>query len=145
MLQRDEDRKEKARERVRRFRQREKDKEAAAEAKPSLVATPEDERETAIMFDFLWGLAVVPAAKGRLRMLNEAQALRGGKVLAPLVKKYLPMIADWQLEVSALLFVASVVKECHVEVPKDENAGTGGQPDSGRGGPEGLGEIHAGA
>jgi hypothetical protein len=145
LLEKDEQRKAATRERVRRFRERQKAEAVETDKRAAWIATPEDVRETAVMFDFLWTLAVVPAGKGRIRPLREPEAMRAGSVFAPLVKKYLPMVADWQLEVSAALFLVALVKECRVEVATDDAQSQGGQPDHGGGGPQGVGEINAGA
>lgn len=48
----------------------------------------------------------------RMRPLTEDQAGRLGKALAPIVKKYLPLLADWQHEVNLALVVFALAREC---------------------------------
>ena len=113
-------------ERVREYRKRK-----AAEAAPAapLEITDADVREAGALFSFVWDVAVVPfttdtspkaleAAPGkglpRLRSLDESQVDRAGRVYAPLVKKWAPLLGAWMPEALALLCTLSLVKECRI-------------------------------
>lgn len=108
-------------ERVRAHRARQRGERTQASAPPADAPAPitDEEREAAGMaFAFIWDLAVVPLAKGNLRSVDEKQALRAGKCLAPLVQKYAPFVAAWQLEISAVGVIAAIARECKQEPPK---------------------------
>jgi len=47
----------------------------------------------------------------RLKPLDDDQAARLGVALAPLVKKYLPLLADWQHEVNFAIVVFALARE----------------------------------
>jgi hypothetical protein len=74
----------------------------------------------------LWDI-VGPFA--RLRSLDESQRLRLGRALAPLIKKYLPLLADWQYEAAALLCVMALARE--TRIPKEPKPGEEAAEDAG--------------
>jgi hypothetical protein len=108
-------------ERQRDFRARKK---GAAEKSAPLVIVV-DEGDVAVAAEIggvLWDM-IGPFA--RCRPLDEPQKLRLGRALAPLIKKYLPLLADWQYEGAALLCVMALARETHIpkEVSPEEDKG----------------------
>jgi hypothetical protein len=96
-------------ERVREYRKRKKEE----GAKPEPISEAEVQN-AASMAATIWDIAVVPLAGGRLRRLDNEQAERLGRVTAPLVRKYLPLLGNWQEEVLAAMVVGAIVRECYV-------------------------------
>jgi hypothetical protein len=96
-------------ERVREYRKRKKEE----GAKPEPISEAEVQN-AASMAATIWDIAVVPLAGGRLRRLDNEQAERLGRVTAPLVRKYLPLLGNWQEEVLAV-FVGAEVLRLHKE------------------------------
>lgn len=110
-------------ERVRRHRER-KRQEAVTDF------TDEDAAQTGTAIQVAWSLAVVPFTGGRIRDLREPEVEQLGRAFAPLVKKYLPMLADWQYEITAGVVLLHVIKECYVppvvEGPPRQREGAAG-------------------
>lgn len=108
------------------IRQREyrKRKKAEREAPPEnpYAVEESDITATATAAAIVWQAAVVPFSKGRIRNLDADQEHRLGVALAPLVKKYLPLLDKWQIEVTAALVVIGVVRECYVPPPPKKEA-----------------------
>ena len=72
------------------------------------VSEPEIQ-EAAYLGSTVWDLVAVPF--GKLKALNEDQKNRLGNALAPLIKKYMPLLGGWQYEVGAALILVSLVRE----------------------------------
>lgn len=105
--------------RVRAYRERKKQKESGeAEITEAEVAA------AAGTWGLIWEFAVVPLANGRLRPLNEDQAERLGRVSVPLVRKYAPLLGDWQAEVTAVAVLGVVIKETWIAKPKPTESET---------------------
>lgn len=108
-----------SRDRVRRHRARKRQATGAAPAspRPARAAVPEESVPIVIeqsdidaavpLGRTIWDL-VAPMA--RLKSLDDEQALRLGTALAPLVKKYLPLLGAWQHEVNFALVVFALVR-----------------------------------
>ena len=111
-------------ERVRAYRRRQKGETAEPKKPPAepvpITITEADVQEAAVASGIVWELAIVPFSKGRVRSLDEPQTKRLGQAMAPLIKKYLPMLAAWQYEIAAGLCIVSLVKECWVPEPPKE-------------------------
>lgn len=105
--------------RARQKQEREREREQAA-AKVVTITVPE--MTTAMAAS--WDLALVPLSGKRLKSLSEPQARRLGEAFAPLAQKYFPLFASWQLEVSALLVLVNVIRECYVPPAKADTGNT---------------------
>ena len=105
-------------ERSREFRARKK-AEATTQA---TLPTPKEIAETATAVAVVWSIAIVPLTGGRLRDLDDAQTQRLGEAFAPLVKKYVPLLSAWSLEITGAFVLANVVRECYVKPEKQEQA-----------------------
>lgn len=102
-----------AAERMREHRARKK-----AESEPKPVVWDEgDEAVAGTLFATVWDIA---APFTRSRPLTDGQTQRIGKAGAPLVAKYLPLLADWQYEAAFGLTLLAIIKE--TRIPADELA-----------------------
>lgn len=94
-------------ERVRRHREKKK---AQDEPESTVIEVDEgDIAEAKTLGITVWELAMVPALK--MKPLTDEQGERLGKSLAPVLKKYLPMLGGWVYEASLLLTLTSLVVE----------------------------------
>lgn len=91
-----------------------------------LTVTDGDVEAAAAIGDVLWDM-VGPVA--RCGPLNGEQKTRLGKALAPLIKKYMPLLGDWQHECAAVLCIMALARETHV--PKEDTP-QGGDDDGDR-------------
>jgi hypothetical protein len=100
--------------RVRAYRERKKQKETA-----EAEITDAEVSAAAGMWGLVWDMAIVPLAGGRLRPLNEDQAERLGRVSVPLIRKYAPLLGDWQAEITAAAVLGVVIRESWIAKPKE--------------------------
>lgn len=100
-------------ERVRRYRERKK----AQETSETPETTESDVVECAAVFSLIYDLALVPVTGNRLSALSPEQSERAGRVLAPLVKKYAPMLGEFQTEIAAALVIGSILRSNWREPP----------------------------
>lgn len=98
-------------ERVRAYRKRQKGESAKAAPEP---LTEGDFADAAGLCETIWELAVVPFSGGRIRNVTGDQAERLGKVTAPLIAKYVPLLGDWQAEFRAAMVFGVIIRECYV-------------------------------
>ena len=103
-------------ERVRKHRAR---KAAEADSARDAEDLEREGVECGAVFAVVYDLALVPIAAGRLGPLNGEQANRAGRALVPLVRKYAPMLGDWQAEIAATLILASIFRENWREPEKE--------------------------
>lgn len=96
--------------RSRRFRER-KAKEAEAPASPPEVTEADILMATGAGV-FVWDLVVLPLSKGRIKSLDDEQAKRWGRSLAPLILKYGPLLGQWMPEILALGTTVALIREC---------------------------------
>lgn len=106
-------------ERVRRFREKKRATESASAPKE---ITPAEEKEAGALFETVWSMVVVPLANGRLIPMNPDQTERAGRVFAPVIQKYAPLLGEWRVEAMALLCVGMIVRECYVPEAKTGEA-----------------------
>lgn len=103
--------------RVRRYRERKKAQETTAE--PS-ETTDAEVAECGAVFALIYDLALVPVTGGRLGPLETEQSERAGRVLAPLVRKYAPLLGDYGQEIAAVLVLGSIFRSNWREPPSPE-------------------------
>lgn len=93
----------------RQARHRERKRREAEDESPIITVDESDIAEAAVLGSTVWELAMVPMLK--MKPLSDEQSLRLGKSLAPIVKKYMPMLGGWQYEVALALTLVSLVTE----------------------------------
>jgi hypothetical protein len=99
-----------AAERQREWRERKAAK--AANAAPVSIETTEADAEAAgELGAVLWD--VVGPMMG-CASLDDSQKKRLGTALAPLIKKYMPLLGEWQYEAAAVLCILALARETHV-------------------------------
>lgn len=103
-------------ERVRRYRERKRAQTETAET-PSTEATDAEVYESGAVFALIYDLALVPVTGGRLGPLQADQTERAGRVLAPLVKKYAPLLGEYSTEIAAVLVLGSIFRSNWREPP----------------------------
>lgn len=90
-----------------------RDAKKAAEAKPEtpvvVEVEPGDIEMAAGLGATVWDI-IAPIV--RVKPLDEAQTERLGRALAPLMRKYMPLLADWQYEAAAVLCIFALAREC---------------------------------
>lgn len=95
--------------RVRAYRKRQRAAESEPEKEPFVYKPDEGTiQATAVVARVVWDIA---APFARLKQLTDEQAARLGTALDPLVQKYLPLLADWQYELGAVMCVVAVARE----------------------------------
>lgn len=102
-------------ERQKKYRETHKAKKEAAKAPIVVHVTEGDAQAWGDVGGVIWDI-VGPMA--RVGPLNDEQKLRFGRALAPLGQKYLPMLADWQYEVAAVLCIMALAKETKLPPPE---------------------------
>lgn len=68
--------------------------------------TPEEEKMVGVMIGALWNVAG-PMVK--LSKLDEEEQFTIGRAAVPVMRKYLPMLGDWQAEITLLVVTATLV------------------------------------
>lgn len=102
-------------ERVRRYRERKK----AQEAPEPTETTDVEVAECASVFHLIYDVALVPVTGNRLAPLEPEQSERAGRVLAPLVKKYAPLLGEYSQEIAAALVLGSIFRSNWREPPTE--------------------------
>jgi hypothetical protein len=75
-------------------------------------ATPEEVAGAALLGGTVWALA---GPMFGLRELTAPEAQQLGAALAPVVRKYLPLLGEWQAEVNLILVVAGLYSATRVQ------------------------------
>lgn len=94
-------------ERVRKHREKKRSEQEQAQ---DAEALEREAAECGAVFAVIYDLALVPMVKGRLGPLDAEQATRAGRALVPLVRKYAPLLGEYQAEVTAVLVLGSIFR-----------------------------------
>lgn len=112
-------------ERVRRYRARMREKEEPPTDPNIIEVTDAEVREAAELTVVTWQLFVIPLTREKeeprrhtMRELDDEQAEKMGRVVAPLIKRYAPLLGRWRYEFMAVVALVSVIRASYI--PPDQ-------------------------